>query len=99
MITIRVEPGGITIGAADGDTIMGAANAAGYYWPTTCGGQAMCTSCACVITEGTDCVEPMGRSERKALIEGRGEASLTKLRLACQTRVHGDVVVEKPGVR
>ena len=99
MITIRVEPSGISIAATDGDTIMAAANAAGYYWPTTCGGQAMCTSCACVITEGMEHVDPMGRSERKALIEGRGEAAVAKLRLACQTRIHGDVVVEKPGVR
>lgn len=99
MVTIRVEPGGFSIGAVDGDTIMAAANAAGYYWPTTCGGQAMCTSCACVIVEGGEHIDPMGRSERKALIEGRGESAPSKYRLACQTRVHGDVVVQKQGVR
>ncbi len=39
MPRVRIVPGGIEYEAADGDTIMGAALAAGYYWPTTCGGQ------------------------------------------------------------
>ncbi len=99
MHQIRIEPSGIEYEAADGETIMGAAMAAGYYWPTTCGGEGRCTTCACVIVEGAEGVEPMGRSERKALAEGRDEAAIGRYRLACQTRVHGDLVVEKPGVR
>ncbi len=97
--TIRVEPAGIEFEASDGDTIMAAAMAAGYYWPTTCGGQGICTTCACVIVEGAERVEPMGRSERRTLAEGRDAAAVAKYRLGCQARVHGDLVVEKPGVR
>lgn len=99
MPRVRVEPSGIEYEAVDGDTIMGAAQSAGYYWPTTCGGEGRCTTCACIVTEGQAHVEPMGRSERKALVEGRNEAAPARYRLACQARLHGDIVVEKPGVR
>lgn len=99
MITIRVEPGGIEFEAQEGETVMDAALRAGYYWPTTCGGECRCTTCAMVITDGSENVDPMGRSERRALTEGRNEAAATRYRLACQVRVHGDVIVEKSGVR
>lgn len=80
---------------------MAAAHEAGYYWPTTCGGQGICTSCACNVEEGTQHLDEMGRSERRTLSEERGEAALRsgRLRLACQARLSGDVVVTKRGVR
>jgi 2Fe-2S ferredoxin len=98
---IRVLPLDIQFTAADGDTIMGAATATGLYWPTTCGGQGICTSCACVIENGLENLEPMARSERRTLAEERGERALATgtLRLACQARIHGDVIVRKQGVR
>jgi len=101
MPTIRVLPQEILIEAREGQTIMEAAWASGLYWPTTCGGQGICTSCACVVEEGADRLDEMGRGERKTLEEERGPAALAsgKLRLACQARVSGDVVVTKAGVR
>jgi 2Fe-2S ferredoxin len=101
MPTIRVIPAEIAIEAQKGQTIMEAAWADGLYWPTTCGGQGICTSCACIVEEGGQHLDEMGRGERKTLAEERGEAALAdgKLRLACQARVSGDVVVRKPGVR
>ncbi len=96
---IRVEPSGIEFESAPGATIMGAAEDAGYYWPTTCGGEGRCTTCACVIVSGHEFLDEMGRSERKALIEGRSESAPGLYRLACQVRITGDIVVEKPGVR
>ena len=39
MTTVRILPLDITIDAAPGDTLMGAAQAAGYYWPTACAGE------------------------------------------------------------
>jgi 2Fe-2S ferredoxin len=81
---------------------MGAAQAAGYYWPTTCGGEGRCTTCACDVLEGGDALEPMGKAERATLVAERGERVLaTPVRLACQVRV-GDasrIVVRKAGVR
>jgi 2Fe-2S ferredoxin len=101
MPKITIQPLDRTIEARDGATIMEAAWADGLYWPTTCGGEGICTSCACNIEEGAENLDALGRSERKTLSEERGEASLRNgtLRLACQARVRGDVVVNKPGVR
>lgn len=80
---------------------MAAAHDHGIYWPTTCGGEGICTTCACTVEEGIENLEPMGRGERKTLAEERGPEVLAsgRIRLACQARVHGDVSVAKRGVR
>ena len=101
MPTIRILPLNASIDAAPGATIMGAARALGYHWPTTCGGEGRCTTCACEIIDGADELQPMGRSERAVLVEERGAAVLgTSLRLACQARVPdgATIVVRKTGV-
>jgi ferredoxin, 2Fe-2S len=91
MHKIQIQPLGIEIEAAVGASIMEAAHAHGLYWPTTCGGQGECTTCAAIILSG---------AENLSEIEGRGAASLKQtLRLCCQARVYGDVEVQKPGVR
>jgi 2Fe-2S ferredoxin len=100
MPRIRILPLDVTIDAADDATVMGAARALGYYWPTTCGGEGRCTTCACEVEEGAAALTEMGRAERRSLVEERGESVLrTNVRLACQARVHGDITVRKPGVR
>ncbi len=101
MPKVSIEPLGQTIEAESGATIMEAAWAHGLYWPTTCGGQGICTSCACSVDDGGDNLEPMGRSELKTLREELSEAAIRsrRLRLACQARVRGDVTVTKLGVR
>ncbi len=101
MPKVTIQPLNRTIEAEEGQTIMEAAWADGLYWPTTCGGEGICTSCACTIEEGAENLDELGRSERKTLSEERGEAALRDgtLRLACQARVRGDVAVKKAGVR
>ena len=101
MAKVRVQPVGFEYEAEDGQTMMDAAHEAGLYWPTTCGGQGMCTSCACTVDEGADNLDPMSRSELRTLAEELGETTVKArgLRLACQARVLGDVVVTKRGVR
>jgi 2Fe-2S ferredoxin len=102
MPRLRVLPLDVEIEAADGATVMGAAQALGYYWPTTCGGEGRCTTCACEVLEGAHALSPMGRAEEHSLVDERGPGILrTSVRLACQARLHGDatVVVRKPGVR
>src|SRR5438094_7712816 len=98
---IKILPLDRVIEAADGSTIMEAAHEDGLYWPTTCGGEGICTSCACTIEDGDANLEPIGRGELKTLAEDLGEAAVRarRLRLACQARVHGDVIVTKRGVR
>lgn len=101
MARVIVLPDGITFEAEDGQTIMDAAHEAGLFWPTTCGGQGICTTCACVVEAGTENLDPMGRSELKTLAADLPEAAVRagRLRLACQARVGGDVTVTKRGVR
>ena len=103
MARIRILPLSDEIEAGEDATIMGAAQAHGYYWPTTCGGEARCTTCACEIIEGMAALTAMGRAEERALVSERGPAVLrTRTRLACQARVRdpaGAITVQKPGVR
>lgn len=101
MPKVTILPLNQAIDAEEGATIMEAAWSHGLYWPTTCGGEGICTSCACSVDAGAANLEPMGRSELKTLREEMSEAMVRsrRLRLACQARVRGDVTVTKPGVR
>jgi ferredoxin, 2Fe-2S len=100
MHNVHILPLDVSVDAAEGSSIMEAANAAGLYWPTTCGGQGICTTCAATIISGAENLSEVGRSERRSLLEGRGPSALSSgLRLCCQARVYGAVQVRKPGVR
>ena len=101
MATVVVLPNGISFEAANGQTIMDAAHEAGLFWPTTCGGQGICTTCACVVEAGAENLDTMGRAELKTLTADLSETTVRarRLRLACQARVAGDVAVTKRGVR
>ena len=101
MPKVRILPLELEIAAEEGATIMEAAHEHGLYWPTTCGGEGICTSCACTIEQGEANLEPIGRGELKTLAAELGEVAVRsrRLRLACQARVHGDVTVTKRGVR
>jgi len=101
MAQVTVLPADIDFEAASGETIMGAAQARGLYWPTTCGGQGICTTCLAEVVEGGEHLLEMGRTERKTLVAERGEGILDRpVRLACQAIVlGGPIVVTKPGVQ
>src|SRR3990172_3338805 len=101
MPRITILPLQQTIDAVAGATVMEAAGEDGLYWPTTCGGQGICTSCACRVESGAENLEPMGRGEMKTLVAEMGEAAVRSqgLRLACPARGHGDVTIVQRGVR
>ena len=100
MPRVTIQPLGITIDAKPQDTVMAAAKAHGYYWPSTCGGEGRCSTCALVVVSEGDNLSEMGRSERKTIEAELGPSALARgTRLACQARVLGDVEVLKPGVR
>jgi 2Fe-2S ferredoxin len=102
MARIVVNPGAYEYDARLGETLMDAARGLGYYWPTTCGGQGVCTTCLSEVVAGGELLAEMGRSERKTLAAERGEAILSRpVRLACQAAVlrEGTIVISKPGVR
>ena len=72
----------------------------GYWWPTTCWGQADCMLCRTEIVEGHSQVSPPDAVELEA-VRAKLSPSLRRpgVRLACRLRVTGDgVVVRKDGV-
>ena len=102
MTKVTILPAKLEIEVKLGETLMGAAQALGYYWPTTCGGQAICTTCLTEVVDGGELLAEMGRSEHKTLVAERGVAILSRpMRLACQATVlrDGALTVNKPGVR
>ena len=100
MSRVTVEPAGYEFEAAAGQTVMDAANAGGYFWPEGCPRNGECTNCAMQLISGLGRVSQMGRYERANLVRQRGPRSLEdpRLRLACQVRIDGDIVVYKLGV-
>ena len=100
MPKLTIRPLDVQLDVPAGATIMAAAQAQGYYWPTTCGGEGRCTTCACLVIAGLERLSPRGRSEERVLASERGPKVLEQpVRLACQAQVYGDVEIEKPGVR
>ena len=100
MPRIRVEPIGIEVEAPKGETVLDAVAAHGFYWPVGCAKNGECTNCAMEVVSGIGRLSAMGRYERQNLIRQRGRGSIAdpRLRLACQARLEGDVVVFKRGV-
>lgn len=99
MPTVRVEPSGIVYDLEREQTIMAGATAAGYVWPTVCGGQGTCHTCFLEVVDGVDQLSPVGKWEREGLNELAALGRRGELRLACQAQASGDVVVRKSGVR
>lgn len=96
MAHVTVRPAGIEFTAEPGQTIMAAGEAAGYRWPTICGGVGDCHACHVEVLDSPEHLGPPNACEQKAIETlNRGD----RVRLACQAAVHGDVVVLKRGVR
>ncbi|WP_245663081.1 2Fe-2S iron-sulfur cluster-binding protein [Nocardia inohanensis] len=99
--TVTVRPSGIRFSARPGQPIMTAGVAAGYRWPTVCGGKGDCRVCFVEVLEHPECLSAPEAIEAQAITElsatlGRRSGPV---RLACQAAVYGDVVVHKRGVR
>jgi 2Fe-2S ferredoxin len=96
---VEVRPLGVRIRVADGETIFEAAWRNGYYWPTHCYGQAQCTFCCLEIESGASHALQAEEEEQLVLERIRRiRASDAPFRLACRTKIKGDVVVKKDGV-
>ena len=98
--TVRVEPLGLELPVEPGETVMAAALRCGYVWPTTCHGDGTCSVCWMEVLEGDEHLPPTGDREQEGLQQFAGRRFIKNpVRLACQTTVEGDVVVQKKGVR
>jgi 2Fe-2S ferredoxin len=95
----HVVPADIDIEVFDIETLFDAAWREGYDWPTVCIGQMLCTACHVVVKEGIDNVRPMVERQEASAIRRLAQriykGDETGLRLACQVRITGDVVVEQ----
>jgi ferredoxin len=92
MPRISFEPAGKACEVNEGITILEASNAQQVGLSSCCGGQAVCTTCRVEVLRGMDHLSPVGDYEGDMLELLR----IPLLRLACQTRVYGDVVVRIP---
>ncbi|CAM3095400.1 2Fe-2S iron-sulfur cluster-binding protein [Mycobacterium intermedium] len=101
MPTITVRPSGVEFAAAPGQTIMAAGEAAGYRWPTICGGNGECLVCHVEVLEHPEHLAQADAAEAQAIrgLSGDRGGRGRHVRLACQATVEGDVVVLKRGVR
>jgi uncharacterized 2Fe-2S/4Fe-4S cluster protein (DUF4445 family) len=86
LLTIDFEPLGRRAQVPQGTTLLEAARQAGVGLSAVCGGSGTCGDCRVRIVAGE--VSPPTEAEDEAVTEG--------LRLACQTRVLGDVRVDVP---
>lgn len=95
-LSVTILPGGQVFAAAEDELVMAAANRAGFYWPTLCGGEARCLTCT-FVPEDPASLAPAEEIERQALsTAGRPPE---RFRLACQARLRGDLVTTHRGVR
>jgi 2Fe-2S ferredoxin len=101
MPIVRIEPVGTDLEVPDGDTLMGAAQAAGYHWPSVCGGFAICGACAVQVRVGADHAAVPAELEARRLSEVclHRSADGGAVRLACQLVPLGAMTVFKIGVR
>ena len=84
------QPDGRTLFVPDGQTLLDAGRAAGIHINAPCGGKGTCTGCRIIIP-----LSPPPPTET-CLRELSGEEIRRNLRLACQTRVRGDLRVVIP---
>ena len=88
-------PIGADIEVPEGESLLSAAQRAGFKWPTVCGGRAECTVCFVMVESGWPGLPT--RPERERLMEvGRDDPAV---RLAFQLHPESDLVVRKLGVR
>jgi ferredoxin, 2Fe-2S len=94
---VTVEPSGIRIAVQPGETLMAAAQRAGYRWPTVCEGQGSCAACVVKVLEGAEELLAASRAERERLAEVRKPTPT--FRMACQLKITGGIRVEKRRVK
>jgi 2Fe-2S ferredoxin len=100
-VRVNVLPLGVEIIVRSGESLMAAAQRQGYFWPTRCRGQALCTACLFEVVSGDENFslrEPLEQSALDSLSAFQTRRA-GQLRLACQARPLTSVTVFKRGVR
>lgn len=90
MCTLTCRPGGEQITVPLGTLLFHACKKAGVVVPNLCGNRALCSTCAALVVEGSENLDPPSRQERRLL---KWIGAPLSVRLTCQARIHGDVVI------
>ena len=88
---VRFLPADVTVEVDAGTTLFDAGGRGGVGVDTACVGKGTCGLCRVKVIDGGDALSPYSEEEERHL---GNLYRLTKLRLACRTRVTGDVTVE-----
>ncbi len=86
--SVQFTPDGKTVTIAKGETLLKAAELAGVFVNSICGGDGLCGKCRVVVREGEVASQPTALLARDEILAGYV--------LACDTRVMGDLVIEVP---
>jgi adenylate cyclase len=84
-----------TVPVAEGDTILQATLGAGIDHTHVCGGNARCSTCRVYILDGLEHCLPRNEQEQR-IADKLGFPD--HIRLACQTRVKGDVTIKRVAI-
>jgi len=85
---VRFMPDNLTVRVPEDTTVLNAASQAGIQIKSGCGGKGSCGACQVVIISGDVQVEGTGKLTHDKIEAG--------VRLACKTKVKGNVTVEVP---
>lgn len=97
MSQVTVLPLDLQLEVVEGQSVMSAAHAAGYVWPTECEAAASCGLCVSIVREGAEHCGAMPDDERETLERTMGMVDPSR-RLACRLTVTGPVTLTKRGV-
>jgi ferredoxin len=89
--SLRIEYGTDVIGATAGQRLLDVILGAGLDHRHLCGGRGFCTSCRVEVLFGAEQLSRVSALERERLGNDAG-----RLRLACQTTVHGCAGIRVP---
>ncbi len=95
-----VQPEGLEFDVLDGESLIEAADRAGYSWPSVCGRQGVCSTCSVQVLSSDEPLAAPTPAEVETLqMLPKWSADDDSLRLACQIRPVANLVVRKFGVR
>lgn len=92
MPNVRFVPDDRSVELRDGKTLLWIALRTGIPLAHACGGNARCSTCRVLVVDGLERCSPRTPKEQK--IAGRLQCG-DDIRLACQTRISGDVTVRR----
>lgn len=91
---VQFQPSGRIIEVEEGSTILDAARTLDLNLDHVCGGACACATCHVIIRKGLDQINPKSEDETEMLDTASGRTPSS--RLACQSEVLTDLVVEIP---